>query len=106
MAPHILKWERSHDAVSWFAPKLAQVEKLVLWQSITNAISPYASVPPDFLEEVARRSFDDTEAEILCQSTVREEREAPHVWFQDGLELLSWEQILARTSCTQVVATD
>ena len=77
MLLYTLLWRRAHNAVRWLVPKLAQDKRLIFWQSMSNAINLYESVPADCLVKVVRRKLDDTEAELLYQKRAPQLKEAP-----------------------------
>ena len=54
------------------------------WQTITNAIIFYGSMPADCLVKVSKRDLDDTEAEILCEKEEPEQREALRIRAQEN----------------------
>ena len=59
--------------------KLAKDEGLVFWETVSNFIILYESMPADCLVKVVRRNRNDTDEEILDQGETPAPREAPRV---------------------------
>ena len=56
-----------------------RTKESVIWQTISNAIALYESMPTDWLVKVVRMSRDITRAEVLFQRETPETRAAPRV---------------------------
>ena len=73
-----------HDAVYWFDCKTVQNQGLVFWQTITNAIMLYESMPADCLVKVVKRNVDYTEARIQYHKVESDQREPPRIILREN----------------------
>ena len=107
--PYELRWRRIHNAVFGIDLKSAKNKGLVFWQTITNAIILYDSMPAGCVVRVVRRSVDDTEAKILYEKAEPDQRKPPHISFTENpkLRFEPWEilcgkeRISLRLKCSE-----